>query len=60
MDPRPLITSITLGFFLTVVKVLLGEELITDSYLEENAYFILLLPSVPHSLLSHAFNFLDV
>lgn len=52
---------ITLGFFYyIVVKVLLGGVLTADSYLEENAYFIFLLCSAPHLLLSPAFNFLDI
>lgn len=52
---------ITLGFYYyIVVKVLLGGKLIANYYLEENGYFIFLLSSVPHSLLSPVFNFLGV
>ena len=52
---------ITLGFYYyIVVKVLLDGKLIANYYLEENGYFIFLLSSVPHSLLSPVFNFLDI
>ena len=35
-------------------------ELIANYYLEESGYFIFLLSSAPHSLLSPTFSFLDI
>lgn len=47
-------------YYSLVVKVLLNGELIPGNHLEENGYFIFLLFSAPHSLLSPSFNFWNI